>query len=266
VKRDVIEIDGKSSKKADLPEVFSTPLRTDLVRRAFRLSKSHGFQPKGRDPMAGERTTAETHSPPTGTGQSRIPRVKGERYSRSGLAGGVASVVKGRLPHPPRSEKVIHLKINKKERRLATRSAIAFTSDSGSVAKRGHRVEGVELPLVVSDELETLTKTSELVSFLEKAGLAGELARLYSGVKRNSGKGRLRGRAYSNRVGPLIVVTNDRGVGGAASSVPGLEVTRVEDLSVLQLAPGGVPGRLTLWTESSLESMSAEKEGKAAAS
>ena len=90
MKIDVLEMDGTSSKKIDLPSVFDTPLRSDLVKRAYWLVNSHGLQPKGRDPMAGERTTAETHSPPTGTGQSRIPRVKGERYSRSGMAGGVA--------------------------------------------------------------------------------------------------------------------------------------------------------------------------------
>jgi len=224
------------------------------------LVNSHGLQPKGRDPLAGERTTAETHSPPTGTGQSRIPRVKGERYSRSGMAGGVASVVKGRLAHPPRSEKVIHLKINRKERRLATSSAIAYTSDVDAVRARGHRVKKVELPLVVVDDVEALTKTSELASLLGKVGLGDELTRLYRGVKRNSGKGRRRGRVYREPVGPLIVVTNDRGIGKAASAIPGVGVDRVESLNLLELAPGGVPGRLTVWTESAIAAVGLPRE------
>ena len=218
--------------------------------------------------MAGERTSAETHSPPTGTGRSRIPRVKGERYSRGGLAGGVASVVKGRLPHPPRSEKVIHLGVNKKEKRLATDSAIAYTANIDAVKARGHRLKEQSLPLVVADDIETVEKTAELVSFLEKVGLGEELVRLYEGTKRNSGASRLRGRAYREPVGPLIVVTNDRGVGKAASAVPGLQVQNVENLNILELAPGGVPGRLTLWTESSLEAISEprkEVEAKVAA-
>jgi len=257
----VIEMDGSSSRKAEVSKIFGTPLRSDLVKRAFWLVGSHSLQPKGRDPMAGERTTAETHSPPTGTGQSRIPRVKGERYARSGMAGGVASVVKGRLAHPPRSEKVVHLRINRKERHLATATAIAYTSDLDAVHARGHRVKNASLPLVVVDDIEALTKTSELVSFLQKAGLDDELTRLYRGTKRNSGTGRLRGRAYREPIGPLIVVTNDRGVGKAASAIPGVGVERVEDLNVLELAPGGVPGRLTLWTESAMAALSApEKE------
>jgi large subunit ribosomal protein L4e len=259
MKVDILGLDGKPAGKVDVPDVFASGLRPDLIKRAFWLVGSHGFQPKGRDPMAGERTTAETHSPPTGTGQSRIPRVKGSRYSRSGMAGGVASVVKGRLPHPPRSEKVIYFKINRKEKRLATESAIAYTADLDSVKARGHKFDA-PVPLVVTDDIETVEKASKLVSFMEKAQLKDELNRLYGGIRRNSGKARMRGRAYRERIGPLFVVTNDRGVGRASGSIPGVKVVRVEDLSILDLAPGGVPGRLTLWTESSIATLAAPKK------
>ena len=255
MKAEVIGLDGKASGNVEVPEVFGSRLRPDLVKRVFWLVGSHGFQPKGRDPMAGERTSAETHSPPTGTGRSRIPRVKGDRYPRGGLAGGVASVVKGRLPHPPRSEKVIHFRVNKLERRLATESAIAFTASLDAVKARGHRVKKMALPLVVSDDVETVEKSSELVTFLGKMDLEAELQRVEEGTKRNTGKRRLRGRAYRTGVGPLIVVTNDRGLGRAAGGVPGVSVRRVESLSVLDLAPGGNPGRLTLWTESAISSL-----------
>ena len=264
MKAQVIGMDGKRSGEVEVPPVFGSDLRPDLVKRTFWLVGSHRLQPKGRDPMAGERTTAETHSPPTGTGRSRIPRVKGERYSRGGLAGGVASVVKGRLPHPPRSEKVIHLGINKKENRLATQSAIAYTANLDAVRARGHRVGKVSLPLVVADDIETVEKTGELVSFLKKVDLKEELERVDAHVKRNSGKRRLRGRAYRTGAGPLIVVTNDRGVGKAAGGIPGVSVRGVESLSVIDLAPGGVPGRLTLWTESALGALGSRRAGVAA--
>ena len=252
MKAGVVGLDGKQSGQVEIPAVFGTELRPDLVKRVFWLVGSHELQPKGRDPMAGERTTAETHSPPTGTGRSRIPRVKGDRYSKGGLAAGVASVVKGRLPHPPRSEKVIHLGVNRKERRLATDSAIAYTADLDAEKARGHRVSAPALPMVVADDLETVDKTAELVAFLEKVDLKSELERVEGRTKRRSGKARLRGRVYRSGVGPLIVVTNDRGVGKAAGGIPGVDVTRVQDVSVLDLAPGGVPGRLTLWTESAM--------------
>jgi len=258
----VIGLNGEASGQVELPEAFSGPLRQDIVKRAFWILHSHGLQPYGRDPMAGERTSAESGHPPTGRGISRVPRVKGERSPRSGAAAGVASVVGGRLPHPPRSEKSIYQKINKKERKVALNAAIAFTGNAEAVAGRGHRVGALSFPLVVTDDLEAVSKTSELDSFLQKAGLSDELKRLYGGVKRRSGKPRMRGRSHKERVGPLIVVSNDRGVGRAAESIPGASVVPVESVSVLHLAPAGVAGRLTLWTESSLEMIGGRNGGK----
>ena len=101
-------------------------------------------------------------------------------------------------------------------------------------------------------------------SFLQDLGLADEMKRIYGGVKRRSGTARMRGRTTKKKVGPLIVVSNDRGVGKAVTSIPGMEVVAVDSLSVLPLAPGGVAGRLTIWTSSAIEvlgSRSAKKEG-----
>ena len=257
----VIDISGKPGASVDLPAVFSTPLRPDLVSRAWWILNSHSLQPYGRDPMAGERTSAETSNPPTGRGISRIPRVKGAGSNRSGQAGGVASTVKGRLPHPPRSEKVIYRKINVKERKLALDTAIAFTGDANAVAWRGHKAGKLKFPVVVSDDVEAIEKTAALESFLQSLGLSDELKRIYGGVKRRSGKARMRGRTTKKKVGPLIVIANDRGVGKAAASIPGLEVAKVDSLSVLPLAPGGVAGRLTLWTASSVDALGKNNEG-----
>jgi large subunit ribosomal protein L4e len=258
----VLDMSGKPGDEISLPSVFSTPLRPDLVQRAWWILHSHGLQPYGRDPQAGERTSAETHNPPTGTGQSRIPRVKGGGTNRAGQGGGVASTVKGRLPHPPRSEKVIYRKINVKERKLALNTAIAFTGDASAVAWRGHKTGKLKFPVVVSDELEAVEKTAAVESFLAGIGLAEELKRVYGGVKRRSGTARMRGRTTRKKTGPLIVVSNDRGVGKAAASIPGVEVVTVDSLSVLPLAPGGVAGRLTLWTTSAVEVLGAKAKGE----
>ena len=256
----VLDIKGKPGEEIQLPGVFSTPLRSDLVQRAWWILNSHRLQPYGRDPMAGEKTSAETSNPPTGRGVSRIPRVKGSGNQRTGQAGGVASTVKGRLPHPPRSEKVIYRKINVKERKLALDSAIAFTGDGPSVGSRGHKTGKVKFPLVVSDDVEALEKTAALESFLSGLGLDEEVKRIYGGVKRRSGKPRMRGRTNRKKVGPLIVVSNDRGVGRAAASIPGVEVASVDSLSVLPLAPGGVAGRLTIWASSALDVLNDKAE------
>jgi len=203
--------------------------------------------------MAGERTSAETSNPPTGRGISRIPRIKGAGTQKAGQAGGVASIVGGRLPHPPRSEKVIYRKINAKERKLALDTAIAFTAHETAVALRGHKTGRAKFPIIVSDDLEGLEKTSAVERFLAALGLNDELKRVYGGVKRRSGKARRRGRTNRKKVGPLFVVSNDRGICRAAPSIPGVEAVTVDNLSVLPLAPGGVAGRLTIWTQSAVE-------------
>lgn len=40
-----------------------------------------------------------------------------------------------------------------------------------------------------------------------------------------------------------------------ARNLPGVDVVPVRNLSVLYLAPGGVPGRLTLWTSGAIEEL-----------
>ncbi|MGH9920372.1 MAG: 50S ribosomal protein L4, partial [Nitrososphaerales archaeon] len=155
-------------------------------------------------------------------------------------------------------------KINVKERKLALNTAIAFTADATAVSWRGHKTGKLKLPVVVSDDLEALEKTAALEALLVDLGLADELRRVYGGVKRRSGKARMRGRTTRKKVGPLIVVSNDRGVGKAAASIPGVEVVPLDSLSVLPLAPGGVAGRLTIWTTSAialLGTRTAKREG-----
>ena len=95
--------EGKSVGQVSLPAFFVFPVRGDLIRRAVVAIRSHSYQPQGRDPMAGKRTTAESLG--VGRGMSRIPRVKGERYARGGMAGFAPGTVKGRLTFAPTSAK-----------------------------------------------------------------------------------------------------------------------------------------------------------------
>ena len=53
----------------------------------------------------------------------------------------------------------------------------------------------------------------------------------------------------------LIVVAEDRGIIKGARNLPGVDVVLVKNLNAELLAPGGVPGRLTLWSCSAIESL-----------
>jgi large subunit ribosomal protein L4e len=235
----IFDLQGKPTGKATLPDVFATPLRPDVIKRAVLAIQSSRLQPQGRDPMAGKRTSAESRG--TGMGIARVPRVKGG----GGRAAFAPSTVGGRQPHPPRSEKKIVKRIPKKEARLALLSAIAATASKDAIASRGHRIEDVpEIPLIVTDSIEGLMKTSELEA---------ALTNVKGSRKIRAGKGKRRGRKMKQAIGPLIVVAENKGIFNAASNLPGVDAATINNLSAEMLAPGTHPGRLTLWTNGAIE-------------
>jgi large subunit ribosomal protein L4e len=247
---EIFDLQGKSTGKIDLPNVFQTPLRPDVIKRAVLAIQSNRIQPQGRDPMAGKKTTAESRG--TGSATARVPRIKGG----SGRAAFAPSTVKGRQPHPPRADKVIVKNIPKKEAKLALTSAIAATAQKETVSSRGHKTENVPaFPLIVDNALEGLTKAKEVEDAFASLGVAADITRVRKSRNIRAGKGKHRGRKMKQAVGPLIVVVEDKGLVNAASNVPGVQVTTVTNLNTEMLAPGTHPGRLTLWTSSAVESL-----------
>ena len=112
-------INGTKEDDIELPLVFSTLFRKDLISKSFTHLTSHKFQPQGTHPTAGMDVVARSNDPPTGQGTSRIAKMRGGGGGRTGQAGGVASVKGGRQAHPPKVQKVIFKKLNKKENKLA---------------------------------------------------------------------------------------------------------------------------------------------------
>ena len=65
-------INGAKESEIELPLVFSTPFRKDLISKSFTNLNSHKFQPQGRKPTAGMDVVARSNDPPTGQGLSLI--------------------------------------------------------------------------------------------------------------------------------------------------------------------------------------------------
>jgi len=243
----VYGLDGEKVKTVKLPKVFLTPVRPDLIRKVFLALRTSRLQPKGTDPLAGKRTTAESWG--VGYGVARVPRIKG-----GSRAARVPQAVGGRRAHPPRVDKVIRERVNRKEKRLATMSAIAATAYRYFVVMRGHRVDKVsELPIVVTNDFEELKRTSEVKEALKKLGLWGDVERAHRGIRVRAGRGKMRGRRYKKPKSILIVIGENKGVALAARNLPGVDVVEARNVNVELLAPGGHPGRLTLYTESALK-------------
>ncbi|TDA31680.1 MAG: 50S ribosomal protein L4 [Hadesarchaea archaeon] len=250
----VFSLEGSPVGELELPEFFQEEYRPDLIRRAVLSSQTARLQPKGVDPMAGKRTSAETWG--KGYGVARVRRVKGRGYPAAGRGAFAPHTVGGRRAHPPKVEKVLKERINRKEKRLALRSAVAATARAELVRSRGHLTEGVpSLPLVVEDRLEELSETKRVKEVFQKLGLWKEVERVSSGIKIRAGRGKMRGRRYRSPVGPLVVVSKDRGIKKGAGNLPGVKVVEARNLGVEDLAPGGMPARLTVWTPSALQEL-----------
>ncbi len=253
MKANVYSLKGKTLEKIELPGVFATDVRPDIIKRAVIAAQSHRLQPWGPDPRAGKRTSAFTWGP--GRGVSRLPRVKGSRHHAGGRVAFVPQAVGGRKAHPPMVERRLRKKINVKERRKATASAIAATAKRELVEERGHVLNGVkELPLVVTDDLEKLSKTKEVRDALMKLGIWGDVARAEE-KKVRAGKGKRRGRKYKQKKSVLLVVSKDRGINRGSRNHLGVDVVDYASLGAEHLAPGAMPGRLTLYTKAAIEGL-----------
>lgn len=242
----VINLSGNVKGKIELPKIFEEDYRPDLIKKAVLAAQANRLQPYGPDIYAGMRTSAEGWG--VGRGVSRAPRIKDGR--RVAI---VPFAVGGRRAHPPKVQKDLSEKINKKERRKAIRSAIAATANPSIVKSRGHKFD-VELPIIIEDSLEGLTKASEMKEFLQAINLWDDILRAKN-KKIRAGKGKMRGRKYKRKKSILIVASEDMGIVRATRNLPGADAVLVEALNAELLAPGAHAGRLTIWTESSLSKL-----------
>ncbi|RJT02667.1 50S ribosomal protein L4 [Halococcus sp. IIIV-5B] len=234
------DTDGEDAGEVDLPEVFETPYRPDLIARSVRAAQANRSQAHGADDYAGMRTPAESMG--SGRGMAHVPQSNGQ-------ARRVPQAVSGRAAHPPKEEQDRSQKVNTKERKLATRSAIAATADPELVEERGHVFEG-DLPLVVSDEFEDLEKTREVADLLDSLGVAGDIERAEDRTVR-AGRGTTRGRKYKRAKSILFVTSGEPS--RAARNLAGADVATAQEVNAEDLAPGTQAGRLTIWTESAIE-------------
>ncbi|MDE1857106.1 MAG: 50S ribosomal protein L4 [Candidatus Micrarchaeota archaeon] len=249
----VNSLDGNKARSIQLPHAFSEQVRPDLINRAVNAENSARLQPQGHFALAGMQTTARYYgamsSYRTGRHMGRAIR------PREKLGGGaqgrvrrIPSSVKGKRAHPHVIEKILIENINAKEYQKAMASSVAATA-----SKEYARHQHPSLPLVMSNDIESIKRTKEVVALLERLKLdalleKGAEARARKGVRR-SARQTIRPRTL------LIVVGEDKGIIKSARNIPGVDVCKVEDLKVGLLAPGGMPGRMTVWSESAIASL-----------
>lgn len=262
MKTSLYNLEGKAEKQIDLPKVFSSEIREDLISKVVEAKKI--TQPYSNSPMAGAQHSASgiinhrrhVWKSGYGRGASRVPRKvisnRGTQFNWIGAE--VPQTRGGRRAHPPKVIKMVNYsKINKKELQKAFESAIAATASEKFLIKRytslQERKIKLELPFVVSSKITEL-KAKDFLNSVKK--IVGE--DLFSvAVKKKSiraGKGKTRGRPYKKTAGALIVTGEKEKL-----KVGNLESVQVKNLGISNLADGNSPGRLVIYTEEAIKNM-----------
>jgi large subunit ribosomal protein L4e len=254
----VYSMQGEVKGEMALPEAFQEDFRPDLIHKAVVAAQSNRRQPYAPMLKAGQQHAVSTWG--KGRGVARVQRVHGSSKGAQS-----PNNVGGRRAHPPKVETIWSKKMNRKERGMALRSALAATSSIDKVRGRGHAFrEGVSLPIVMEEAFESISKGAEGekqspikkgAELLGKLGVYADITRSDEGTRIRAGRGKLRGRRYRTPKSILIIVANKEGVAPCFRNMPGVDVVSLREMGVEHLAPGGQPGRLTMISEPAVKAL-----------
>lgn len=248
----IYDLEGKAAGEQELPIVFkSTDFRPDLIRRAVTAIEANKRQAYAPSPTAGMRHSVSTWG--KGRGVSRV-----QRLMDSSTAAQSPNNVGGRRAHPPKVNKDLGKKVNRKEMLFAKLSALGATSSLDIVRARGHKFsEELTVPVVVKDDFESIKTTQAMVKALSSIGVYADVERALNGKQIRAGRGKMRGRRYRMPRSLLVVVSKDCPGARSVRNLPGVEVVTPNAINTSMLAPGGDAGRLMLVSESALQAIGA---------
>merc|ERR1739844_85620 len=245
---------GSSLRSVALPKIYNAPVRQDVVNHVHTQVRKNAMMPKGVSEKAGHQTSAESWG--TGRAVARIPRVRGGGTHRSGQGAFGNMCRGGHMFAPTKVYRRWHRKVNVAQKRYALCSAIAATGVPALVMAKGHRIEEIpEVPLVVSDKVQSYTKTKEAYILLKRTKAYNDIDQVCKTKRMRAGKGKMRNRRRIMKRGPLIIYDQDQGLTRAFRNLPGVDTISVDNLNILKLAPGGHVGRFCIWTESAFKKL-----------
>ena len=254
MKSKILDKSGNSKKEIEMPKNFSGKIRKDVLLKVFESQKGIHMQAYGAKEGAGAQYSASGISIKArhkwkgtyGKGISRVPRKIMSRHGASfnWVGATVSSARGGRKPHAPRSGKNLFKKINKKELSIAFNSGFAGTIDSDSLEKKyGKKIIS---GLVFSDDVLKL-KTKDFLVLLKKV-LSDSYEKALKKKTIRAGKGKARGRKYKSNAGLLFVIGSEEEM-----KRTGIDVVKVNEITIKNLAPNGVAGRITAYSENAIK-------------
>jgi len=254
MKTKLFDKSGKETGSVELPKSFSSKIRTDVLLKVFESQRGIHMMSYGSKPGAGAAYSAsgilkhKRHDWKStyGKGISRIPRKIMSRHGASfnWIGATVSNTRGGRRPHAPKAEKNLFRKINKKELKIAFNSAFAGTVDKESLEKKYGR--GTLSGFVFDGKILEL-KTKEFLEVMKKV-FGESYGKILKKKSIRAGRGKMRGRKYKSNAGLLFVLSNEEEM-----KRKGIDVVRVRDLSIKNLSPNGVPGRIVCYTKNAIK-------------
>ena len=240
-----------AKKETKAPDLFDMTVREEIVSKAVEAEKFEAATPYGLAKEAGRRHSASgtiSHKRHEwkghyGKGIARVPRkTMWRRGTQFYWIGAEVNMARGgRRVHGPTIFKKIR-KVNKKEMKIALRSAIAATAQQMFIEKRYATLKGMSGVHIIE---KMPAKTNDLVELTRKI-FSSEVA--VPGQKKvRAGLGKMRGRQKKQNAGALIVIGS-----GEKTNVKHMDVRTVKELSVMDLYP---LGRLTIFTEKAMEEL-----------
>merc|ERR1712055_175589 len=213
-----------------LPAVFKAPIRPDIVSFIHHEVAKNHRQAYAVNVDAGHQTSAESWG--TGRAVARIPRVRGGGTHHSGQGAFGNMCRGGRMFAPTKVWRRWHRHVNVNQKRYAVCSAIAATGIPSLVMAKGHVINEIpEVPLVVSDKVQSYQKTKDAVVFLRRVRAWADIQKVYATRRMRAGKGKLRNRRRVQKLGPLVIYDQDQGLTKAFRNIPGVDTMQVDNLN-----------------------------------
>ena len=114
--------------------------------------------------------------------------------------------------------------MTKKYKKFLKDSHNTATKSKEIIESRGHKVSKINIfPIVVSDEIESVTKTKNMIKVLDSLNLLQDVRRLDK-RKPRTGKSSLRGRGTKIGKSVLFVVAKSEKLSKACKGIPGIDV------------------------------------------
>ncbi len=253
MKATLFDSTGTKQGTIDLPKIFATPVREDIIAKTFEAEKH--WHPYAPNRYAGKRASASgtiSHRRHTwgghyGQGISRAPRKtmrrRGTRFYWIGAT--VSGARGGRQAHPPKGTRK-ERKINKKEKTLAIYGALAATTNPTFIQQRYETIEK-EATEHIPAVIESLPQKTKLIREALKKIFTHNKHIVFKRKSIRSGKGKVRSRKYKANQGILIITAQPE-----KRSIKGFDFTTLKELKLEYLYP---LGRLTLFTKKALEEL-----------